>query len=292
MAFSRLSGFLRLIRAEHSIMIAFAVVAAEIIAGGGNIPSLTLILESVIGASAIGASAFVINDYFDVDADRINGKNRPLVEGIFSKKSAVMIYVILGIIGLVASLLISAICLEIALVFGAISLLYSYRLKTMPVIGNAYVALSMAIPFVFGNYAVSNSLNQGIYLVSAMVFLSGLSREVHGTIRDLKGDVKARNAKTLPIYIGVKGSAVFGLILTLFAVLISLFLFATFRPFLWNYYYLVPILVVDILLLYIGIEHVIIKKGRREFYALARHLSLYAMIIAILAIFIAALVHA
>ncbi len=250
----RLGTFARLTRVEHSIMLVIAVIAAELIVGG-KLPSLPIFALSLITPVAVSSAAFAINDYLDIEVDRENGKRRPLATGEAAPRDALIITAAGLVVGLSASLLINAYAFAIAVVFGLLSLLYSYRLKGMALLGNAYVGFSMAIPFIFGSYVVSEKINTGIILISLMIFLSGTAREVHGAIRDLRGDTKARKLRTLPIVIGVFWSSVFALLLYIVAIAISAFLFASVSPFRGNLFFGAPVLLSDLMLAYLGMGY-------------------------------------
>ena len=141
---------------------------------------------------------------------------------------------------------------SIALVFALLAALYAYRLKEMLLVGNAYVALSMAIPFIYGSYVESGAPAPAMLPVCAMVFLSGLAREIHGTIRDYSGDVKMRNARTLPKAIGICAASASALALYVLAIATSAYLFTYVAPFRANLAYGAPVLLSDALLLYVG----------------------------------------
>jgi geranylgeranylglycerol-phosphate geranylgeranyltransferase len=280
-----LKAVLRLTRIEHSIMLVIAVLAAELIARG--LPSLPVLVLSLITPIFISMAAFAINDYFDLKVDKINKKERPLVTGELRPIDALYVTSASLIIGIAASLLINYYAFVIAVIFGALALLYSYRLKGVVLLGNAYIAFSMAIPFIFGSYVVNSTIGANIVLVAAMIFLSGLAREIHGTIRDVKGDSRARNFQTLPRVIGIDGSASLALLLYLIAILISIYLFFFAAPFRSNLLYAFLIAVTDLLLLYTGIGF--ITEHRQKFYDKSRGISLAAMGIALIAILLAPL---
>ena len=281
----KVSAVIRLTRAEHSLMLAIAVVAAELIAGG--IPNTFILAASLITPVFISMSAFAINDYFDIEVDRINKKLKaPLVSGELTSREALYVTLFCVILGVGASAFINVDCFVIALIFATLALLYSYKLKELPVIGNAYIAFAMAIPFVYGSYVVSPVLGLNLILVSLMIFLSGLAREIHGTIRDLEGDRK-RKVNSLPMLVGKKASAAIAFVLYIGAVLISAWLFRYVLPFQGNLPYVAVIIVTDLLLLYLSVDY--LTKSDHAFYKLARNLSLAAMGLALLAILLAAL---
>ncbi len=280
---NRLLELFKLTRIEHSLMLVIAVITAELISKG--LPTLQPLILSLITPIFISAAAFAINDYFDVDVDRINMKKRPLVKGTIKKEHALYTSLLGFAIGVAASALINIYCLAIALLFAVLAFLYSYRLKEYTLLGNAYIAFSMAIPFIFGSYVVLNAPGLGILLISFMIFLSGLAREIHGTIRDYRGDA-ARHAKTLPVKIGRKPSAIVALILYAIAVIISAYLFFYVAPLRHNIVYIVVVSASDLMLLYAALGY--LSKTDAHFYSIARNLSLIAMLLALLAILLAA----
>ena len=283
----KFTDILKLTRIEHSIMLVIAVLAAEIIVGG-KLPSASTLAFSIITPIFVSMGAFAINDYFDVDVDRLNKKNRPLVTGSLSRVDALYVTIASMAIGAGASYFINIYCFAIAIFFAVISILYSYRLKETLFWGNAYVAISMVIPFVYGNYVMSLTLSPAIVIVSAIIFASGLAREIHGTIRDYKGDSKARNVRSFPKTIGISGSAWLSLLLYLAAIALSVYLFINVRPFAYNIVYAIPVAVTDLLLIYVGIGY--ITNPKQQFYDRTRNMSLAAMVIALIAFLLSALV--
>ncbi|MGC8586407.1 MAG: UbiA family prenyltransferase [Candidatus Micrarchaeia archaeon] len=274
-----LKDFSRLTRIEHSFMLVIAVLAGELVSGA--MPSLPALLLSFITPIFISMGSFAINDFFDVGSDRLNKRfDRPIVAGRVTERQALYVAIASFAIGIGASAFINAWAFAIAAIFGVLAILYSYRLKDMLLWGNIYIALSMAIPFIYGDFVVSNTLVNNIILISFVVFLSGLAREIHGMIRDYEGDRKARGTKNLIYHFGILRSAYVAFILYLEAIGISLFMFFYEKPFAYNLVYLAPILFVDISLLYVAIAYV--KNGKKRFRVL-RNLSLGAMAIGIFA---------
>ena len=283
----KLSAVLRLTRIEHSAMLVVAVLAAELLAGG--LPAIPVLVLSLITPIFISMASFAVNDYFDVKVDKLNMKNRPLVTGELKPIEAAYVAVACFAVGIAASAFINAYALVIAAVFAALAVLYSYKLKEVFLLGNIYIALTMVIPFVFGNYVVSASLAWSIVPISAMVFLSGFAREIHGTIRDYGGDVKVRKVRTLPRVVGVRNAASTALLLYAIAVAISAYLFVAVMPFMLNIAFGAIIFVSDLLLMYVGVGYVYTTK--RKFYEKTRNISLLAMGLALIAIVLSTLVY-
>jgi geranylgeranylglycerol-phosphate geranylgeranyltransferase len=282
---SKLGAILRLTRIEHSLMLVIAVVAAELMAGG--IPTPQVFALSLVTPILISMAAFAINDYYDIAVDRANKKERPLVTGELSRCDALVITYACLAIGILASVFINVYAFVIATVFGGLALLYSYRLKELLFWGNAYIAFSMAIPFIYGSYVESQGMGAAVILVALMIFLGGIAREIHGTIRDLKGDTIARNVRSFAKVFGVRSSALIALVLYLVAIAISIFLFVAIMPFRLNATYLVLILITDVMLAWLGMMHIYMRG--RLFYSFSRNLSLAAMTLALVTMLLAQL---
>lgn len=282
---AKLVEVLRLTRIEHSLLLVIAVIAAELLAGGP--PGLPALALSLVTPVFISMGAFAINDYFDIAVDAKNGKDRPLVTGTLSRGDALYTAAACMGIGILASFPLGWPCLVIALLFAFFSFLYSYRLKETLLLGNAYIALTMVIPFIFGSYAASGGPGIQIMLISLMVFFSGLAREIHGTIRDYMGDVKERGIVSLPGVVGPGKSAAYALVFYAVAVLLSAYLFVLIPPFRLNPAFGIMIAVSDALLIYVSVAQLDTRRSGRAFYGRIRNLSLAGMGIALVAILIA-----
>jgi geranylgeranylglycerol-phosphate geranylgeranyltransferase len=274
-------AFLRLTRIEHSVMLAIAVIAAEIIALG-KVPAYPLMILSIIPPILISMGAFAINDYFDIAIDRVNSKRRPLVTGAIKPRTALVITGVTFVLGVVLAGFLNAAAFIIALIFAILAYAYSYRLKHIPLLGNIYIAFTMVIPFIYGSYVVTYYFPASILLICFVVFLSGLAREIHGMVRDYEGDVKAGKLKNMVFFIGKARSSQLAFILYIEAIVISVFMFFFSPPFRFNAVYAVPILITDIMLAYVAVGFILGKESK-GFFNISRNLSLGAMTLAILA---------
>jgi geranylgeranylglycerol-phosphate geranylgeranyltransferase len=201
-------GFLgelfRLTRFEHALMLAFAVLIAETVLLGGIPPLDTMIILSLLVPIFSEMGSFALNDYLDIETDRLNGKkDRPLVKGTISPRFALWFSVISLVASVALAFFINVEAFAIALAFNILAVIYNWKLKDLPVVGNAYIALTMAIPFIFGNYVVSpGSLAPIAVVLGCLGFVAGFAREIIKSVQDMEGDIKARGSKTLPVMIG------------------------------------------------------------------------------------------
>jgi len=268
------NAFVRLTRLEHALMLCVAVLVGQVVVLG-QLPDPLYMLLTFFPPFFLEISAFTINDYFDVGTDRANRrKDRPLVSGEAKMGEALLIAAASFIIGVAAGWLINWECFLISLAFGAISFAYSYRLKDTPLAGNLYIGLTMAIPFIFGNYSVSRAMGGPIVTLAIIAFVTGLGREIIGTVRDMEGDRLARRANTLPMLIGKQLALMFAAILLLLAVMLSAVPFLTSPPFKSNMNYAVPIIITDVMLLYVALR---MMSDSEEFLSQARTVTLAAL---------------
>lgn len=200
-----LREWVRLTRLEHAVMLALAVFIAEAIALGA-LPPLTLVIAiSLLVPIFSEMGSFALNDYMDMKADRMNKrKDRPLVKGTIKPKTALYFSIISLALSTLLAYFVGVLGFVIALAFNVVAVLYNWKLKDLPLVGNAYIALTMAIPFVFGNFVVCGQLSPVVMILAILGFVAGLAREIVKSAQDMKGDIKARGSRTLPVVIGKK----------------------------------------------------------------------------------------
>jgi len=281
-----IAEFLKMTRFEHAIMYALAVLIAETIALG-MIPPLDdpAILLSLIVPILIEMAAFSLNDYLDIETDRINNKKTPLVRGTIPPKFALYFSFIAFIASTALALFINFTVFIFVILFNILAILYNWKLKDMPLLGNLFIGLSMAIPFILGNLVVYPWLLPVPVILSILAFIAGVAREIVKSAEDMKGDVKARRSKTLPVVIGEKPAVMAA------SVLYLLFIPLTFVPFFVgldiNLLSLGIIVMADGVLL--GTVILLLKKPSPESYKTARKLTLAVFAAGMIAILIASL---
>lgn len=227
-----LSAYVRLFRIEHAILLSAAVLIAIIFAASFAsvpLPSAHIILLALLVPFFIEMGSFALNDYFDVEADRANKrKDRPIASEEITKGAALGLSGAAYVLGIMCAVPLPPSALYITVVFAILSLLYNWKLKLLPLLGNIYIAASMAIPFLFGNFVVSDALSLPLLAISLVAFVAGLGREIVKSAEDVEGDVRHRGARTLPALVGKKASCYFAALL--YALLVPL----AFLPFLFG----------------------------------------------------------
>ncbi|MBI5224292.1 geranylgeranylglycerol-phosphate geranylgeranyltransferase [Candidatus Micrarchaeota archaeon] len=219
-----LNDWLKLARIEHSALVAIAIVISQALSAkfsGGSFAITYANLFPALGPFFITAGAFILNDYFGFETDRLNGrKERPIVGGRIGKEIALKASLFLMCLGLLLSLFVNFNCFAIALVFAFLSAIYDKVLKPLPLVGNVFIASSMAISFIYGNFAVALVIQPIILLFVGISFFAGVGRELIITLRDVEGDRKI-GAKTLPMALGPKNTILLAAVLFGIAIMLS-----------------------------------------------------------------------
>jgi len=180
------SGYLKLMRPANCAMTALSVlVGAMLVTKFGAFYSLATYI-AIIAAFIISGAGNAINDYVDIEADKVNKPNRPLASGKIKPKAALGFSMTLFILGMVMASFINPIALVIAVVNSLLLITYSFYLKERMLIGNASVSYLVGSGFLFGGAAMGN-----LVLPAVMFFLSAfanMAREIAKDMEDIKGD--------------------------------------------------------------------------------------------------------
>lgn len=230
--------FLRLIRPVNLLIIAVTmysiggyldVVYSDFNDGKMLIQTFNFFLL-VISTVFIAAAGNIINDYFDVRADRINRPERTIITKYIKRRWAIVFHWILNFVAFGIAIYLGLVLDTFWYVF--IHLLsinflwfYSMQLKRTLVIGNVVIALLTALvpvlvgiyyqdyfkaitldsahPFHLNSYAlfpVYLGIGLGIF-----AFVLNLTREIVKDMEDVEGDLVLK-ARTIPIVYGLQKS--------------------------------------------------------------------------------------
>lgn len=266
--------YVSLSRPLTSLMIGLAVLASAAIGAGSGIGERLLsVLLGFFIAVIFGMGGNAINDYFDVESDRINHPERPIPSGRLERKHALYFSFILFSISFVLSLILSLIAghAVFIVVAAALSLQVAYelRFKREKLIGNFIIGFQTALAFIFGGMLVGNTVLTGLIALAAFLSISG--REIVKDIEDIEGD---RDRVTLPKRLGKVNAGIVASFLILLAVLISPLAYYPLHIFGWEY--LIVVAVSDAI--FLGSIPLIFRNAKQ-----ARRMLKFAMLAAMLA---------
>ena len=187
---------------------------------------LTLIFNIIFGVLTyffISGSSMIINDYYDVEIDKINRPERPIPRGSISLKQAKILWIVTLLIGIILSIIHSLLfnigfLVPIIVVFMAfIGWFYAAWGKKSGFIGNIIVGISFSIGLIYGAVLNNSGIPLYIYYFFLTSFFLLISREVIKGCEDVEGD-KKEGVKTLAIRIGIKKSTTISMIFAVVAV--------------------------------------------------------------------------
>lgn len=273
----QIKKFLNLIRWPNLIIIALSMIFTRwyiIIplsgAGGMNMVQFLILMFSVLSITIAG---YIINDFFDMDADRINKPGKNLIGTTFSVAWAKNAYYLFSALGIVGGLLLSWWINEInyTLIFlltTGILWYYSERYQCQVLLGNMVVALLSALSFglvwlyeffaMRGNAALFSSAQPNFRLISYLVliymgfaFLSSLFREIVKDIEDGEGDSRM-GCRTLPVVVGTAKTKTYaiivGLLILVFILYVQYFMFLSGFFMVFGYFFVVDTLLLLVLI--------------------------------------------
>jgi geranylgeranylglycerol-phosphate geranylgeranyltransferase len=243
-SFPNVKAYILITRPINVLITFFVVIVGALICIVSDYSIYKILLAALSAALTAGAGN-IINDIYDIEADKINHPERPLAKGIIATKNAWMEYFFLILLALAASSFINQTALAIVILTSVLLYLYSARLKKIPLLGNITVAYLAGLAFIFGGVSVNNV--RGAFIPAIFAFFINFIRELIKDMDDIEGDTKV-GLQTFPKRFGLKASIFFITFLT-----ITLIAF-TFYPFIKNLYsiefFVLAMLVVNPILVY------------------------------------------
>lgn len=225
-------AYLRLVRWVNLLIITLAVYwfyaymirPVNIAAVYTSLFSFTELIMFILSVVCVAAAGNVINDYFDIEIDRVQRPERPLPSGTVSLDAAYTLYFLLNLVGVGLGFYLSwqnnNYRLGYIYIIAALLLyLYSASLKKIAVVGNIVVASLIAVIFlllfVFEANFISiipldeldkeKALRVIYYQVigyALFAFFTNFTREVVKGIEDMNGDAQHK-VKSLPVVGGI-----------------------------------------------------------------------------------------
>jgi len=162
-----MNPYVSIIRPSVSLMSALGALVGALIAGAGFSVSLPC---AIVAVFLISGGGVVLNDYYDIEIDKINAPHRVLPSGSMSKKAAICYSIALFVLGLGFSYLANLHCLALAALNVFLEFLYARNLKRTQLVRRVDI-------FVWRH--ADHEFRDGLD-----GFIAGISRE-HG-----KGDIR------------------------------------------------------------------------------------------------------
>jgi len=276
---TKISGLFRLFRFELPFTAGICVVLGEILSLG-KFPPISTVGLGFLSVFFISAASLIVNDYFDLETDKINAPHRPLPAGLVTEREVILLFITVTALGFVAGGLLGASALVTVVFVWAIGFLYNWRLKKSGLAGNLMVSFSVGMTFIFGGIAAGSPFEKIVWLFAIMTALINLGEEIAADAMDVDGDGRA-GSRSLAVKLGqgiaLKVSA--GIFMLAFLVGGSSFLFG------WlDWIYLIPIILFGMIVFYATRKLLNPKTPDRRMYIRWIYLSGLGMLFVFLAI--------
>lgn len=206
-----INKYLKAIRLPNILIVVLTITIIYLKFNNEIIDKYAILL--MISISMITAAGYLINDYFDIKADKINKPKKLIIGKYIKPRWAIILHWVLNFIGSTIGLYIaylehSYFLVFIFLITPYILWMYSIKLKKTFLAGNLTTSLLTAlVPYIaFYTIKITEQSNQKdeitICIFILFAFLSNLIREIQKDIIDVKGDKKI-NCNTIPIKLGI-----------------------------------------------------------------------------------------
>jgi geranylgeranylglycerol-phosphate geranylgeranyltransferase len=182
-----------------------------------------ILIMIFIGGWALSASAMVLNDYFDIEVDKINDPTRPIPSGEIKPKQALVFGLILILLGILMAIGIDlfvwfklpsdesqiGVSIVTAVVCAIMASSYTRFMKRFSIIGNLAVSIGVWMGFLYGDLVFDFALDPLTESMAAAAFFLNFGREVAKGIIDVEGD-RENNVTTIATKLGPKWTAIIG----------------------------------------------------------------------------------
>ncbi len=182
-------------------------------------PQLYFIVFSTI---CVVAGGYIINNFYDAEADSINRPLRHKIDNIVSQKIQLTIYFTLNFLGVFVAFLVS---IKAALFFSAYIFgiwLYSHKLKKYPLAGFLTAPVLTILPF-FAIFVYYRNFSEVIFINATFLFYILLIKELIKQLKTLKGNF-VFNYQTIAVKYGEKFTKMLVTILSVLTIIPLYFL--------------------------------------------------------------------
>ena len=219
-----------MLRLQVTMIYTLMCLASALFASGTAV-RIGPVLLSTFSVFLVSIAAYMVNDIFDLEVDKISNPSRPLPAGIISVRqvvSAVVLSIVVSCLlvfstgSVVASVLI-AVCAFMVFAYSAPPL----RLRRFPVAPYVTIATFAALSFLLGAAVTAGDLSPDFLLGAVLIFGFSAGSCMLKEFKDTRGDSEM-NVRSLPVVLGPTRAAMVTVPVYLVACVLLL-------PFLWLY---------------------------------------------------------
>jgi geranylgeranylglycerol-phosphate geranylgeranyltransferase len=183
--------YLELIRPGNCLMSVFAVFIGGLLVirwDFSQFLSLSPLYLALIAVLLITGAGNAINDYVDVEADRVNKPKRPVPSGRVPRKGALALSLLLFALGIALAGIppMNMVTFAIAVFNSFLLVLYSFYLQGKLLAGNLSISYLAGSTFLFGGASLGDMTLP--LILGLLAGLATFSREIVKDVEDMEGD--------------------------------------------------------------------------------------------------------
>ena len=198
----------------------------------------------VLATICVVASGYIINNFYDVDKDKINRPQKTKIDSIVSQQTKLYIYFLLNFLGVAFGFLVSWRAALFFAIYIFLIWLYSHKLKRYPLAKLFSAATLALIPF-FAVFVYYKNFSTIIFTHASFLFFVLLIRELIKDLENIEGDI-VLNYITLPIKYGERFTKMLISLIALFTIPPIYFLLKYPEIGLMKYYFYFSVLILFI----------------------------------------------
>ncbi len=187
-----IASYLDMMRPANCFMAVISVLIGFFLMTGASYSFFSLsLLFAVIAVFMITGAGNVINDYYDIESDKINRPDRPLPSGKVGLNRARLFAYGLFVAGIILSF-INFFMFVIAFINSIILILYSRNFQNKILIGNIAIGYLAGSTFLYGGAAAGKpELLATVIILGILAGLATIAREIVKDLEDMEGDKKS-----------------------------------------------------------------------------------------------------
>lgn len=212
--FYKLLGLLSVIRGYNVLVLVLAQYLAAIFIFSPQRSLRYVLLDFqlfciVLASVCVVSSGYIINNFYDVNTDKINRPFKAELDEVVSQKTKLQIYFFLNFLGFAFGWFISWKAALFFAVYIFFIWLYSHKLKKHPFVGLITASTLTVMPF-FAIFVYYKNFSKIIFVHATFLFLIVSLRQLIKDLESLRGDL-ANNYKTFPVKYGERNTRRLGI---------------------------------------------------------------------------------
>lgn len=222
----------------YNLFVPAAVGFSGAILANGGFPAMDRLFFSMFFPALLWAAGQIVNDYLNLEEDKIGKPFLPLPSGRIDKREALMISILIFLIVTAATGYYSlyGAALVVTIIFGTTC--YSAGFKKKGIYGNILFGAMVASCLILGALISGDKISALIYLVFFAILINHTTLNLIGTLKDIEVD-RINDAKYLVQKKGIRISIIYIITLSTLGLILSLL------PWIFGYlketYILIPI---------------------------------------------------